>query len=877
MLTAKFTVPRAQSTDIPRKRLLTRLQTAATPVTLICAPAGWGKSRLAGQLADDRKRAGDAVVWLTADGYDDATVLWGSLFTATRVALPALTEALAEPMFARRGNRGGAAAELLLDALDTLGRPVTVVIDDLGQITDRTAFAGLTRMIALAPPAVRVVLVTRRDPALPIARWRMDGMLTELRAADLATTVEEAGEMLRSLGTHLPPDDLDLLVQRTEGWIGGIRLAGLLLRQATDRAAAIRSLTGGQGGGSLARYLIEQVVTELDPADRAFLRDISALTTVPVELAAALTGRSDALAVLRRLVALTGFVAPLDDAEHSFRCHQLLTAALRYDLEGTDPERLNSLLRNASRWYADHDRPVDAVRYALHAKDWTLARELLDTHSARLTVGGRAATLRQMLAAFPRSSVLADPELAGIELSARLWIGDLRDHDELVRAIRAGLPELQQRDPGRAAVVTGKLAMADAMLARVNGDYEGLLAHMTSAADSLQVQPDASARQYRRQVQLSNQGTAEFWLGRFEPATGLFTTAIGEAGEPSLPVLNCQSMLSWADLVDGRLAAARQQADRATRLADDHRWTRAYQATPAYVARAIVAVECLDLPAAAGDLDRAETSWSPIGELAMGLTMAWCRARIATARGRYDEAVAILRTIRADARTRPTTTFLGRLLTWAEAETHAARGDWSRVAAIAPDLGRAPAALFAGRRAIGERAPLVAVRILADPDSRPGLGREFGVELRRELWLARAYQLTGQHARALGSLRAALDTAQVEGYRLPFAELGRHARPLLRIMLTAERGPRSDLVTTILAALPAVPSPSIPTQPVPAFTPREHDLITVLPTRMSNEAIADLLQVSTNTVKTHLRAVYRKLGVEDRDAAVEQAGRLGLL
>lgn len=879
MPTTKFTRPRRHPADIHRTRLIAMAAGDAN-LTLISAPAGWGKSKLAGQLAQAAVDAGRAVVWLTADRYDDATEFWPNLFAATRCQVPDLADPPADP----RGDHTGGTVDRWLEAVDGWGRPVTLVIDDLTQVRDHEVFDGLARLVTLAPTSLAVVLVARHNPGLPLAKWRVQGVLAEIRAADLAVSEAEASALLTAMGVRLTPAELRRLLARTEGWIGGVRLAGQLLASAPDRSGALGTLTEA-GGGSLARYLIEEVVADLDPRDRDFLRDISVVGTVPVELAAELTGRDDALAGLRRLAAQTGFVSPVDDTERSFRCHQLLVAALRYDLRAGDPARRRSLLERASRWYADHDRPVDGIRAALEAENWSLARDQLDATSSRMTVLGRSATLRRLLAAFPRSVVLGDPVLAGIELSARLWTGDLREHEELVEAIRAGLPQLECVDPARAQTVRAKLTMTDAMTARVRGDYPALRSRMTQALETPPIRAGRPGQRERRLVALSNLGTAELWLGSFDRAADRLSQAIAEADEPSLPELNCLSLIGWIELLAGRLAAARATTERAVAAATRHGWTGTYQVTPAYVARAMIALEGLDLPAAERGLERADQSWAPIAELAMGVTMAWCRARIATARGRPGEAIAILEGIRADVRTRPTGPVLEGLVRWAEAEAAAAADDWGRVDAAGHGLGGPDTALFAGRRSVHRGVPLLAVQILSDPGNRPGLGRQFGVELRRQLWLARAYQLTGQRTRAVGCLHAALDIAAAQGYRLPFRELGAHAGPLLRLLLTGPPDPHRDLVRTILSDLGPGPGPApnqaaagpIPVQPVPIFTPREQDLITVLPTRMSNEAIANLLNISTNTVKTHLRSVYRKLGVEDRDAAVERAGRLGLL
>lgn len=877
----RFGPTRSRVDLIQRADLIAMVNARRRPVTAVTAPGGWGKSILAGQLAADRRGRDELVIWLTVDRDQDVTELWIDLIASTGYAAQDLVPLLAEVAVAQTGAKIGGVVDRWLSAVSTVSRRVTVVFDDAHRIHDPAALDSLVRVVEADQPGLEVVLIARYDLPVPLQQWRMRDVVTEVRAADLAVHLSQADQLLQGMGVDLDPGQLGLLVERAQGWIGGVRLAGQILADSADPAGALLSMVSEDSGGApLSRYLIEQVVADLHPDEREVLVPLGALETLPVELGIALTGRSDTLDLCRRLVARTGFVESLGVADQAFRCHQLLGAAVRYDLEGTDPQLLADLRRRAAQWYADQGQPVRAVRLALAARDWGLARALLLTESAQMLVDGRSSILRHLCRGFPREYVSADLMLAAAQLTAHSWVGDTSGLAGLEDAVAERRSELSEPELRGIRFVLAMARLADA---RIRGDFDGLVAALAEARDvGVPAEPESPVGRPRALVLMSNEAVAELWRGNTGRATSLAQTVIADqhAG-PSLPLVNCLSLTGWPELIEGRLSNAWDRASRAVVEAELRGWSDTYQVAAAYVCRSAVAIERMDLVAARRELLRAERASEPFGEHAVGVLIGWAKARASAAAGDLDGATATLGALRLNPRTQPTTDLLDALVRWAEAEVLAAHHDWEPMQRILDDsraVDTATLAVFAARRAVQSDDFLLAKRILRDPASHPNLGRRLDVQVRRSLWLARAQQVTGQRSAALTALRAALDIAEREGYRLPFLELGQHARPLLGILEGTDVPEHAaDVIADALSLVPAEPAQSPGSRRVPEFTAREREFLVLLPTRMSNDAIAATFHITANTVKTHLRSIYRKLDVPNRNAAIARAEALGLL
>ncbi len=876
---ARLLVPQQHGPVVARADLIERVcRPPRPPILLITAPAGWGKTTFAAQVANRLESAGQSVAWLSLDEQDSAHDLARDLVAALRRAHPLLDMDLRELDLPPGVDDLTAVVDRIALSIGALFEDITLVLDDVHLIQDPAALAILGRLQSRPPAHLRVVMSARVDPHLPIQRWRMSGAVHDIAAADLALDAGQARQLMTSLGSPLDDADIQRLVALTEGWVGGLRLVARSLDDAPDPHRAFESIlhSGGVGAG-LADYLIEQVVDALPPATRTFLREISIINPIPVELAERLTGRADAHVLLRDVAAATGFVAAADPAERVYRLHHSLVAALRYQLAGDPADRRRDLHRRASGWFAERDRPLPAARQAILARDWDTARDLLLSGFPRLSLNGAVPGIRQLLADIPRPIVLGDPALSVIDLGSRAWSGEYGEIGPLIRAVDAGLVELSARDPARAEWVRFMRVMSEMGDARTAGRYDDALALIEQAQGS-PVLADAGAGGRWRALVDSNLGTAALWTGDLATARRSLAASAGSATRVG-PALNSTALLSWVDLHDGRLSMARSRAGEAVAAADRRGWSTVYQVAVAHVVLAAVALEQGDLTRAREELGRAKPANKGWGEVAIGVLIGQVGARLANAAGRPDEALAIVSDVRDDPATCPSTGFLAELLGLAEVDALVALG---RCAAAVDRLRHLPgvsAPVIAGvraRQAIGTGQPRTAVALLSAAMDQGSLAGRRSIRIRHQLWLARAYQMTGQHRRAVAGLRAAMDLADSDGYRLPFRELDTHARPLLDLARSEMPPTRRRLLDELIAMVPS--EPDVPGGDAGlALTDRERELLTFLPTRMTNEEIADHLGISVNTIKSHARALYRKLDVPNRREAVRRAEQAGLI
>ena len=292
-----------------------------------------------------------------------------------------------------------------------LAERVWLVIDDLHELDCGQTLAQLESLVQRAPARLRFVLAARHDFGLGLHRLRLEGELTEIRAADLRFTAGEAGALFGAAGVELPGPVLALLVERTEGWAAGLRLAALSLARHPDPERFAAEFCGSHR--MVAEYLLAEVLERQPEQVQRFLLRTSILERVNGELADLLTGGSGGERVLQDLEAAGAFVVPLDMRRSWFRYHRLFADLLQLELRRADPALLGALHGAAAGWFAGHGHPVEAIRHAQAARDWGLAVRLLADHWLGLVLDGRGGTAREFLARFP-AGLAADPELAAL-------------------------------------------------------------------------------------------------------------------------------------------------------------------------------------------------------------------------------------------------------------------------------------------------------------------------------------------------------------------------------------------------------------------------------------------------------------------------------
>jgi ATP/maltotriose-dependent transcriptional regulator MalT len=416
---AKLAVPSMRHRIVDRPRIRRTLEAGrAASVILVAAPAGYGKTTAVRNWCSGRDAA---LAWVTLDaGDNDPGLLWRNIATAVdRVRSGLGREAL------RRLGVAGSPIEVVVDELmngaAALGGELILVLDDLQAVTSKGSLKSIDHALARLPPNAQVVLVTRMDPALKLARLRAAGALTELRAADLTFTAGEANELLTVLGClELGVEEVDLLVERTEGWPAALVLAGLWLRGVDDPARAVRAFGGDHR--FVADYLSSEVLAALDEDDRAFLYGAAVLGEFTPELCDAVLDRTDSAVMLAELEHSNLFTSSLERGRW-FRIHSLFAEYARAQFASLEPEAPTRIHGRAAVWLASRGLSLEALVHAVAAGDQKLVAQLLVEHHLRLIRVGAGLTLLGWVRTLPEERIVEHPELAAAAAAAAMLVG----------------------------------------------------------------------------------------------------------------------------------------------------------------------------------------------------------------------------------------------------------------------------------------------------------------------------------------------------------------------------------------------------------------------------------------------------------------------
>jgi LuxR family maltose regulon positive regulatory protein len=868
-LATKLVAPRAPPAAVPRPRLCDLLsRSVLRPLTLLSAPAGWGKTSLLSEWINSGSRPGRAA-WLGLEAADDDPQrFWGAVAAALRVARPDLAHL-------PRSHHAGLDAHItsLMNALDARPDPVVLVLDDLQDAASPELVADLDALAEHSPTSLRLVLSTRVDPPLRLERLRLAGRLAEIRAADLALTKDEARSLCAEAGVELDDRELELLLERTGGWPTGVRLAALSLESTPDPAAFLESFAGDDRG--VSDYLVREVLLRQPPESLDFLLRTCHVEQLNGELADALTGGSSGRATLGELASHHGLVTPLDTRGDWYRYPPLLREVLRLESAQLIPAALPQIHRRAAHWFAAHGHPLDAIGHAVAAEAWDLAAELVGRHWLPLVVRGKGPAVRAYVERIPPQVVHADAELAMAMAGLLFEAGDEPGAEDLFAAaysLRASLPETRRLRFGATATAISLYR------ARLKGDVEAALrAARVALAEpwSEVVGPELRA------LTLTCLGVAEFVADEVESAGDHLRQAAGLAREVGAEYLLLLAEVYGAavDMREGRREQADARAGAAAALVERRGWTRTTAAAQAYLCLAGLRMWEGQLAAAAALVDRASAAAAGSPDRLLGAWVAMTRGRVRLLDGRPLEAVDAFRAIHSLLESPPTHVAVPAALWEADAwlalgEPERSRGALEVLEADAvPDVWVARAQL---QLAEGEpEAALRSVRSFQRAGGEPFMpysgSQAFALE-------ALARDALRDEAGALDALERCLDIVEPRGDGGVLLSFGASLRSLMRRAIARGTSHRS-LADDLLAALDGE-SASDDRSIQPLLDPlseRELAVLRFLPTMLSNAEIASEMFVSANTVKTHLKHVYRKLGVADRRQAVRRARELHLL
>ncbi|MFR9796795.1 LuxR C-terminal-related transcriptional regulator [Streptomyces sp. MS06] len=866
-LRTRFAPPARPATFLRRDRLLADLdRSARTPLTMVNGGAGAGKTLLVADWAAGLDRP---VAWLTLDPVlRRPGMFWAHLIQALRERGVPGTGAIDLPGDANRVGR--TLTTRLAAVLGDSEEPVTVVLDEYERMTAPEVSEQLAFVLQHAGPGLHLVLVTRSEPLLPLHRYRAAGALTEIRAADLAFTPVEAVALLELHGLHLTVPAATALVDRTRGWAAGLRLCALAARERPEPDVYLKEFEAGHS--AVADFLLAEVLERQPLPVQDLLLRVSVLDRFCGGLADALTGRADAERILAGLHRENAFVEDLGHAW--YRLHPLFREILHAHLRERSPALEPELHLRAARWLRRSGALPDMLAHTAAAGDWDLtARALVeDLAIGQLFSGLHTGGLAELFTGMGPDPASAATDLvrAARELSHHDLEHGLAHLRRAERQLAADRPAADRpAADGPAAPARLSCALLEAVAARLTGSPDRA-ERAARSARALQREVPAELLDRHPEVPallMTHLGSAELWAGRFEEARAALTTVAAATGAATA-LWREESLehLALLDYLDGRPTRAERRAHAA--LAEAERHGRAEQPGGGALARlvlAAVAVDRNELAEAGTLLDRAppEAVHDPV--TAAGRSLA--AAHLLLARGRVRAAL------------RAAAPVVG-----AEADSPWARSQAALVASaahLAEGRPRAAAELLEPAASGQPGLALAAARArlaAGDPGAALELLDAAGIDgTRGPAVLVHAALLRAQAADAAGDvpstrrlLARSLAEARREMLRRPFVEAGAWLAPHLA------RPPLRQLAEGwLLPAAAASPEP--PPLLVEPLSGRERDVLRRLAQTMSTEDIAADLYLSVNTVKTHLKSVYRKLAVNRRHDAVRRARELDLL
>src|SRR5690242_10254755 len=898
LLETKLHVPRWRRSLVARPRLSERLSRGAeSALTLVSAPAGFGKTTLLAEwlavaAADER-----SVAWLSLDQRDnDPALFWTYLVAALNTGVTGEDAVPLQPP--QPPNEAGLVA--LLNDLGAISNDVVLVLDDYHVIDARDVQDGMTFLLEHLPPQIHLVIASRTDPALPLARLRGRGELAEIRAADLRFTPGEAAAYLNEvMGLALTAADVAALEERTEGWIAALQLAALSMQGREDVTAFIDGFAGDDR--YIVDFLAEEVLQSQPEQVQDFLLQTSILDRLSGPLCDAVTGQDSGKAKLTALERGNLFLVPLDDRRQWYRYHQLFADVLHARLLDEQPDNVPELHRRASGWLEQNGEPSEAIRHALAAADFERAADLVELAIPAMRRSRQEAAVLGWLELLPDEVVRVRPVLSVGFAGALLAGGESEGVEARLRDAEGwldGVTGIRQGSQGPAAEM---VVVDDAEFRRLPAEIE-----LYRAAQALaRGDGPGTVRHARRALELL---LADDHLGRASAAAlmGLASWASGdlEAGHSGYAecmaglrraghiadTFGCAIALADMRRTQGRLGEAMRAYEQALQRASEQGGPVLRGTADMYVGMSEVHRERDDLPAATRQLLRSQELGEHTGLPQNRYRWRVAMARIRQAEGDLGGALDLLneaerlyvgdffpnvRPVPAlKARLRVAQGELGEGLGWARERGLSVDDDLSYLREFEHiTLARVLLARYTAERA--ERPVQELTRLLECLLRAAEEGRRTGSVIEILVLQALTHQARDDIPAALASLRRALTLAEPESYVRIFADEGPPMASLLRAAAKLRIAPSH--VRRLRAAVNKTGDSTPASQGlIEPLSERELDVLRLLGTDLGGPDIARELIVSLNTVRTHTKNIYAKLGVNNRRAAVRRARELDL-
>lgn len=873
LLTTRLYIPPPRPNLVSRSRLVRRLEEGLElghRLTVISAPPGFGKTTLVSEWVGGGDRP---VAWFSLDeGDNDPVQFLNYLIAALQQVEGGIGQAVQQIVRSPQSPPPQGLVTPLINDINELGIPLTLVLDDYHFITSIAIHQVLQFLVEHQPPAMHLVIVTREDPPLPLPKLRARGQVTEIRERDLRFTTEEAAAFLhQTMGLPLSPKSVQALEMRTEGWIAGLQLAALTLQEGQDDSGAfVAAFTGDNR--YIMDYLVAEVLHRQPETVRDFLSRTAILDRMSAPLCDAVTGREDGQTLLEQLEGANLFLVPLDHRREWYRYHRLFAEFLRATL---DRQERTAQHRRAARWYEAHGFMGEAIHHALASEDLDEAERLISLAAEGMFTQGGLLTVKSWLDALPDARVRANGELAIVKGWMLTLIGELTQAEEYADAAEVALSRDEALAPSQ-----GKLLLLRCYIALGRRDYEEMTER---AGEALQVLGEDQLQWRIMAIWVMAEA-----LERTRPITEAIETLrmAQEAGRAAGNQI-------FAAVIDASLAAAlnhhgqRQEAIAVCEQAIDRYTDAAGRTSPAacilYGRLGLLHFEANQLDPARQYLEQGVT----LGEqLALGGLLMFLYGVLAQILHAQGETRAAQDTLQEASRFSSQEALADTSwLVAAEADIRLKHGDlpfvlrWAEMAGLSPD--DTPQYLRIEQHLVYARLLLARDR-LADAQRWLARLEQFVQEHALYRWLISVHILQalvagrlGDHAAACDHLTRALEIAAPQDYFRAFLD---EDVQVIALLPDVRHVAPSFVAQLLEYARGAGPREAITSQPlIEPLSERELEVLDLIAGGYANREIAGRLFIATGTVKRHINHIYGKLGVSSRTQAIAKARQLGLL
>lgn len=876
LIKTKLQLPPLRSRTVERPRLRKLLDRAwDAKVTVLSAPAGFGKTTLLVEWLERSTQAGRAIAWLSLDqGDSEPTMFWPHVVAALQQAMASIDGDFPDLPGATMPDDTFVA--ILINHLASIETPILLVLDDFHFIENADVHTRLGALIEHLPGHVHVVVSTRSDPALPLPRLRSRGELVELRAADLRMSTGETTAYLNEvMGLALSATDRTILEERTEGWIAALQLAVISLHGRTDPTAFIAKFAGT--GRYIVDYLVEEVLQRISPELRHFLFSTCILRQFNASLCDAITGHpGTGRALLDQMEKQNLFLVPLDDHRQWYRYHHLFVDVLLAHMPAERQHEMPGLHRKASEWLEANGERSEAIHHATSSGDFAWAADLLERAIPSMRRHRQEKLFRAWMEPIPDEVVRARPVLTVAYVGVMVSLGHFTDAEDRLREAELRLSEVANAD-----AVMAHIELYRTALAQVGGDMPAAARH---ASRVLELAP--SKDHLARAGAAGFLGIASWSSGALDQAVAFWRecrSGLWSQGHVA-DVQGASIALSDILMAQGHLGEAIEVCEEALALGSDRGRVVARGVADIHTSLCMLHLARDDLRAARDHLDRSLDLGDAFGLPQFPYRSRLAEAQLCVAEGKLLEALAPLQEAKRRyvgdffPNVRPVPAIAARLQL--RIGRHAQANDWVRSADVTPqdtltylrEFEHITLARVLLARGDAEEA-LSFLERLADAAIKGG---RLASVIEIKVLTALAYRENGHMRMALATLCEATDLAAPERQSSVFNEEGAPLRELLALVPR----PRTDsFLRTLLAHTFDEPPGAAPAADYGLIEPlsqREMDVLRLLRSDLSGPEVARQLSVSINTLRTHTKNIFEKLGVNSRRAAVRRADELKL-